>query len=236
MVYCYVAWFCAKCLLKYGPGYGVGGMVVKENRNVIEALKVIGKTKIKFAPSLIQPIIEKNRDDILWMEERLGEMLTESMEESSDDIKSEADLLMVDDAVIRELKDIIGYDYLPKEKKSNRVEEVADLVHALRMKVAAKVKNKKGNDEMKLIELAQKIQKDNTKSLGKMNEKKIALIIRKALKEIKGEIGNADEGKIKIPMLGSFSIRMVEKEKEGKKEMIKRIFFRLAKKKKPKKD
>ena len=89
---------------------------------------------------------------------------------------------------------------------------------------------------MKLIELAQKIQKDNTKSLGKMNEKKIALIIRKALEEIKEEIENTDESKIAIQGLGRFNIRMIEKETEGKKEMVKRIFFRPAKERKTKKD
>lgn len=89
---------------------------------------------------------------------------------------------------------------------------------------------------MKLIELAQKIQKDNTKSLGKMNEKKIALIIRKALKEIKEEIENTDENRIAIQGLGRFNMRMIEKEIEGKKESIKRIFFKPSKERKTKKD
>lgn len=91
-------------------------------------------------------------------------------------------------------------------------------------------------EQMKPKELAQKIQRDNAESLGKMSEGRIAFIIRKAFEEIKREIEDADKEKVNIPGLGSFRIRMHEKEKGGHKETIKRIFFKPAQASKLNKD
>ena len=215
---------------KYGPGYGIGANVMWENSNIVNALKGIGNTKIKFSPSLIQPIIEKNRDDILWMEDRLGETITENMESSINDIESEEDLLTVSEESFQKLCDMVGDKYIVNNTNINRAEKVADLVHSLRMQLAQK--SRKGNDEIKLIELVQKVQKENTEQLGKMNEKRLAMIIRKTLEQIKSEIDNTDDGKIYIPVLGNFVVRMMEKEEEGKKVMHKRIVFKPAKEKK----
>ncbi len=79
---------------------------------------------------------------------------------------------------------------------------------------------------MKLIELAQKIKKENEEQLGKMNEKIIAIIIREAFEQINIEIKKTDDGRINIPRLGKFIVRMIEKEEEGKSVMIKRIIFK----------
>jgi len=213
---------------KYGPDYGVGVNVISENDNIVNALKDIGNTKIKFSPSLMAPVIEKNKKDILWMEERLGEVLAESIELSIEDIRSEEDLLKVDEASFQKLSALLGYHTLPKGETPIRPQEVSDLIQALRMKLAGKIiKNSiEGDDEMKLIELAQKVQKENEEQLGKMNEKIIAMIIREAFEQINIEIKKTDDGKINIPRLGKFIVRMTEKEEEGKSVMIKRIIFK----------
>ena len=215
---------------KYGSGLGASNNVLYGNRTLIKALKHIGKIKIKFSPTLIKPILEQNKDDLLWIEQRLGENLTESMDAGMDDIENEEDLLTVSEETLHELKDIIGFDYLPKEQKSNRIEEVVALVHVLYTKMAKNTKNYiQMDDEMKLIELAQKVQENNTEILGKMNEKKIVLIIREALKQSKQEIENTENDTIRIPMLGKFKIKIIEREEEGRKVTLKRIMFRLEK-------
>ena len=83
---------------------------------------------------------------------------------------------------------------------------------------------------MKVINIAQKIKKDNIDKFGKMNEKKIALIIRKALVEIKNELEEADL--VRVPGLGSFKTRMINQKKEGEIVTVKRIIFKKEQEKK----
>lgn len=143
---------------KYGPGYGVGKNVIQINNKIINRIQNIGKTKIKFSTALINPILEQNREDILWMEKRLDAKLTENIHTGEDDIVKEEDLLLVNEDTVNELRDIIGIDYLPKVKKTNNIEEVVDLIHILRMKITdtIDIDTAKYNG-IKLIELAQKI-------------------------------------------------------------------------------
>ncbi|WMS45363.1 hypothetical protein RDV64_23715 (plasmid) [Acuticoccus sp. MNP-M23] len=59
----------------------------------IAALKGIGSTKLALAPSLFDPLLEANRADVDWMEERLGESLAESSHASAGAITGEESLL-----------------------------------------------------------------------------------------------------------------------------------------------
>ena len=214
---------------KYGRGFGVGTNVMRINQKLIATLQNIGKTKIKFSPDMIQPILEQKREEFLWMEKRLGERLNENIDVSLNDIRREEDLLSISDETIQELKMVIGPEYLPTEKKSNRLEEVSNLVNALRIKMAKSINNNlQEDDEMKLVELVQKVQENNSEKLGKMNEKKIALIIKEALSQIKQEIDNTSNDSVRVPKLGNFKIQMVERKKEDEKVMIKRIIFKLV--------
>ena len=120
---------------KYGSGYGVGANIVQIHNKMINRIANIGKTKIKFSPTLINHILEKNKDDILWMEKRLGTKLIENIHAGENDIENEEDLLLVNEETVSELKDIIGIDYLPKVKKVNIIEEIIDLMDMLRIKI-----------------------------------------------------------------------------------------------------
>ena len=218
---------------KYGPGYGIGHSVIRENKSLIDAIKNLGTTKIKFSPSLFESILERNREDILWMEERLGESLSESRQIGSNDIERENDLLTVDKTIIEELRDMLDSHYLPENNNGESLEEIADLIHFLRMKLTGKTQDKtNGDEEMKLIELAQKVKEEKSDKLGKMSENKIALIIREALSQISLEIENSKEETLRIPKLGIFNIKMVEKEVEGNIVTRKRILFRSTELKK----
>lgn len=218
---------------KYGPRRGVGSEAISENNDLIKKLRTLGHKKVKFSPSLFEKILEKNKSDLLWIEGRLSEKLTENMAENVDDIKSEVDLLSVDETIVEELKVLIGQDYMPISKNSNKQQEIVDLIHALRMKGAKKKSNENitGKDKMKLIELAQVVKKDNTETLGNLNEKKIAMIIKASLKQIKKEIENTETGKVKVAGFGNFNIRMLEKEREGKKVLVRRTVYSAAKEK-----
>jgi len=76
-------------------------------------LKDIKFTPFKLSKKLIKPIIEKNRDDIRWIEGKLGEPLIEEslLEEEEEDyvIESEEDLLNIPPEVVERLRDYINY-------------------------------------------------------------------------------------------------------------------------------
>ena len=82
------------------------------------------------------------------------------------------------------------------------------------------------------LEIAKQIQQDNPKMAGTMNEKKIAKIIKAAFTQVKKEIENTENNIVKIPVLGNFRVQTVERDKEGKKTTVKRVFFKPAKAKK----
>jgi hypothetical protein len=82
---------------------------------------------------------------------------------------------------------------------------------------------------MKPIEIVDLIKKEDPKVFERVPDKRAARIIRLALAELGKQIESVDEGSFKVPGLGSFRVRQIEQEKDGRKDMIKRIFFRGSK-------
>jgi len=120
---------------KFGNGYGVGPNVVKENNLLIKELSKLGNTKLSFSPKLIKPLLEKNLDDIEWIESRMGISFDKNNAESKNDVYCENDLFQIDTSIIMALRNLIGENNIPKGMKSNTSEEIAKLVHILRMKL-----------------------------------------------------------------------------------------------------
>ncbi len=79
---------------------------------------------------------------------------------------------------------------------------------------------------MRPIEIVDLIKKDNPAVFEKVPDKKAARIIRLALVELGKQIELVDEGSFRVPGFGIFRVRQLEKEKNGQKDIIKRIFFR----------
>ena len=127
---------------KLGPGYGVGPKVIRENAMLINMLKNIGKTKIKLAPRLINPIMKKNHLDLLWIEERMALRFNEYIECTNEDISKESDLLKIDKSSIKTLLKLLKEDSLPLGIKGETPEEVAILVHTLRKQLSVNLKKK----------------------------------------------------------------------------------------------
>jgi len=121
---------------RFGNGTVVGKNAVRENRLLVETLRGIGKEKLRFSPGLIGPILDAHREDIDWMEARLGASLAEDLSDSDGDIRREEDLLEVDPASVAALIDLIGDDHLPAGIRGETPEEVARLVGILREKLA----------------------------------------------------------------------------------------------------
>ena len=76
-------------------------------------LKDIKFNPFKLSKKLIKPIIEKNKDDIRWIEGKLGEPLIEEslLEEGEENyvIESEEDLLNIPPEVVERLRDYTNH-------------------------------------------------------------------------------------------------------------------------------
>lgn len=87
---------------KFGPGYGVGNTVIRENISLIEALYCVPGGKLKFGRQLLANVLEYRQDDIAWMERRLGESLAEKEGLGEEDIGNESELLDIDGETCQE--------------------------------------------------------------------------------------------------------------------------------------
>ena len=81
---------------------------------------------------------------------------------------------------------------------------------------------------MKVKDLVESIREQEKEKLGKMPKAKIALIVREALRTISEELDQVENGKIRVPGLGSFVVRELENEQKGKRQ--KRILLQRSKK------
>lgn len=79
---------------QFGPKGSYKGFARDESER-ITLLSRIGKERLAFAPSLVAPILDKNRNDIEWMTQRLGTSIVDAPPTSGRTIASEADLIEI---------------------------------------------------------------------------------------------------------------------------------------------
>jgi hypothetical protein len=82
---------------------------------------------------------------------------------------------------------------------------------------------------LKPTDLVELVKEKKPNALAKVPEKKAAVLIQTALAELGRHIEAAEIGVVKVPGMGRFQSRMVEREKDGKKVNVKRIVFLAAK-------
>ncbi len=80
---------------------------------------------------------------------------------------------------------------------------------------------------MKTAEIVKAIREQSPKLLGKMPDKKVAQIINAALKQIQEEVSTASAGRVAVPGLGVFVLKTIEREKDGVKRTVDRVFFKV---------
>ncbi len=82
---------------------------------------------------------------------------------------------------------------------------------------------------MSPIELVEILRQESPEFLGKVPDKRAALIIRAALARLAQEIRTCNEGVVKVQALGNFRIRNIEKVQDGQKAVLKNVMFNAAK-------
>ncbi|RYD48924.1 MAG: hypothetical protein EOP85_02615 [Verrucomicrobiaceae bacterium] len=80
---------------KFGPGYGVGKNVIKENIALLKAFQDMSGAKFDLADSIYRKAAKREAEDFKWMEERLSTSLAEKARENPAAIKDEEDLLTI---------------------------------------------------------------------------------------------------------------------------------------------
>jgi hypothetical protein len=222
---------------KYGPGYGVGDDAVRSNARLLRALQALPGPRLRLSPTLVEPLLEKFRDEIDWMENRLGHSLDESMESQGDQsIATESDLLSLDEHSLKWLANQLGPEYENRLDWRLSPRLVANWVHSLRLKLYSDSKSlASGQESIELIsgdEIEMEIEKLITNIKESMPDKDFTVpdktliaLLRKVFGHIRNEIENTPDGVVKVTGLGSFRIRQVEVEKGEKKEIVKRVVF-----------
>lgn len=100
---------------KNGGLFGIGKDTMLKNRLMVEKLGELHGKKLTFCSSLILPIIEKHRDDIKWMQDRLEHSLLpeNSTREDHECIRHEEDLLNIPPAAITWLQQETNVNSIP---------------------------------------------------------------------------------------------------------------------------
>lgn len=80
---------------KFGPGYGIGKDVIKENVRVVRPLLSVSGAKFKVPMALFGKALAEEEADIRWMEKRLGVSLAEADLSDGSEVVSEDDLLTI---------------------------------------------------------------------------------------------------------------------------------------------
>jgi hypothetical protein len=117
---------------KFSPVLGFESAKPAELHGVGEALGALASGKFQLSADAVLPILEDNKEDIRWMEQRLGVSLDESVSAHADgDILEEADLLRPDPEFAAKLVDLLGRR-ASAGISGKTPKEMAILVHALR--------------------------------------------------------------------------------------------------------
>ncbi len=70
---------------KYGPGYGCGPNVERENKLLVRRLSTVHGAPFRLHSSVVRPVLDANAEDIAWMEFRLQTSLKEELSSNVDE-------------------------------------------------------------------------------------------------------------------------------------------------------
>jgi hypothetical protein len=120
---------------KFGPSYGVGKDVIKENKRLLAPLLKMQGSKFIVASSLVKKSIQSEYKDHKWMEKRLGVSLGESRSVDRAAVASEEGLLEIRQDSVLQFIQIFEHLYqvqIPDQKRPTgdpvNPREVADLL------------------------------------------------------------------------------------------------------------
>jgi hypothetical protein len=208
---------------KFGSALGAQSMRGPEGMRIGVALGD-GADKFRFSGDLVRSVLNQKREDIAWMEARLGETLHEETAPSSDDVRDEQDLLRPDPTVVQKLRSLLG-DAAPADVRGRTSEEVAKLVHAYRTQTAAKGEAREERKQIRIPELLDRIRQQHPAAFVGVPQHQARTIAAQIFKELGTAIAETSDGVVTVSGFGRFRFSKVEKEVDGVKTAHRRIIF-----------
>jgi hypothetical protein len=124
---------------KFGPGFGVGADVIRENGYLIRPLLAMEGPRFRFSHEFLQGATENLGQDVVWMEQRLGTSLAEPVRDDATDVTGEDDLLRISRAAcidfvarFQEFHGVVVKDSVIPTEDPVAPQKVADLVEHCR--------------------------------------------------------------------------------------------------------
>ena len=121
-----------------GPRYQSYKGKAADNNRLVAMLADFGERKVRFADSLVAPIMERNRDDLDWIESRLGEPLRDSVSAAEGAITSEQDLI---DVAADSVEALAAFVERQQAKAEPTPQQIANWVEKLRVAITGRASN-----------------------------------------------------------------------------------------------
>jgi hypothetical protein len=122
-----------------GPCYETYPGRPVDNNRLTETLAGFGSQKLRFAHSLVDPILKKNLKDLEWIEARLGEPLRDKGSDEEGAIEREQDLLDMANRSVEELE-LFVRELMAKSQRPTQ-EQIANWIEKLRVAVTGRASN-----------------------------------------------------------------------------------------------
>lgn len=120
---------------KFGNGLEKPGpQVPRRNIQWAMLLNTLGTQKLRFADTLVAPVLEGNRADLDWIEERIGRPLEDRRSGSGPEIASEEDLIRLGLAQVDRLEALLREKIdqgLPQDDPQDRTVKLLESLRAL---------------------------------------------------------------------------------------------------------
>lgn len=212
---------------KFGRKLGATTLLGAESQSLGKALSVLGEDKFRFSPDVIRPVLEKYRSDIEWMEARLGQSLHEELgEHRPGDVRGESDLIEVDPSTVAGLLALLGED-APEGVKGETPEEVARLVHALRVKHNPGGERRGQALRVDAADLIRQLQRAGR--LQGVPAGQAEALLRSAFGCIRNSLAEGENAVVSCPGLGQFRVkRASEGSKQAAASKVRIDFFRAV--------
>ncbi|KJV05314.1 hypothetical protein [Methylocucumis oryzae] len=122
--------------LRYGKALILNSVGEKRFPLLVKQISQLSGRKLRFSSELITPILEKNRVEIEWIEQRMGASLAEDIyKDDAIAIHSEKELITYTPETVLWLAKLLGEDYIDNMHPKMSHLEIAEWMHTLRLRL-----------------------------------------------------------------------------------------------------
>lgn len=197
---------------KFGPGYGRGRQAVRENRQLVSHLAGLPGPRFRMHSRLVVPVLVRQREDIAWMERRLGDALAEDLAAGDAiGVRNEADLLTFSRESLHWLREQCGISGSVEAKGG--AAQVAAWVDELRLCLLEQRRNtqpvRRENVQQVVClphDLLRRLRSAHAECLGGLTNTAAEAFIHRVFTVLGEVLETAAEGPVSVAGLGQFRV------------------------------